>query len=227
MIATGFMKKSCVVRWLQCSGVVMACLGMPAQATEVALAGVFPGKALMVINGGAPRSAAVGTTTPEGVRILAVDAESATVDFDGRRHKLLVGQQALNVTGRGDSGGESTVSIHADSGGQFNAAGSINGASMRFIVDTGATFVSLGRSDALKAGIDITKGEPAMMQTANGIVRAWKVRLDTVRVGDVTLRNIEGIVHGNDMPIALLGMSFLNRMEMRRDGTILQLRQRY
>lgn len=66
-----------------------------------------------------------------------------------------------------------------------------------------------------------------MMQTANGIVRAWKVRLDTVRVGDVTLRNIEGIVHGNDMPIALLGMSFLNRMEMRRDGTILQLRQRY
>jgi aspartyl protease family protein len=98
---------------------------------------------------------------------------------------------------------------------------------MRFIVDTGATFVSLGRSDALKAGIDITKGEPAMMQTANGIVRAWKVRLDTVRVGDVTLRNIEGIVHGNDMPIALLGMSFLNRMEMRRDGTILQLRQRY
>lgn len=181
----------------------------------------------MVINGGAPRSAAVGTTTPEGVRILAVDAESATVDFDGRRHKLLVGQQALHVTGRGDSGGASTVSIHADSGGQFNAAGSINGASMRFIVDTGATFVSLGRSDALKAGIDITKGEPAMMQTANGIVRAWKVRLDTVRVGDVTLRNIEGIVHGNDMPIALLGMSFLNRMEMRRDGTILQLRQRY
>jgi aspartyl protease family protein len=200
---------------------------MPAQATEVALAGVFPGKALMVINGGAPRSAAVGTTTPEGVRILAVDAESATVDFDGRRHKLLVGQQALHVTGRGDAGGASTVSILADSGGQFNAAGSINGASMRFIVDTGATFVSLGRSDALKAGIDITKGEPAMMQTANGIVRAWKVRLDTVRVGDVTLRNIEGIVHGNDMPIALLGMSFLNRMEMRRDGTILQLRQRY
>jgi aspartyl protease family protein len=221
------MKKSCVVRWLQFSGVMSVCLGMHAEATEVALAGVFPGKALMVINGAAPRTAAVGTTTPEGVRIHAVDAESATVDFDGRRHRLFVGQQALNVSGRGDAGSSRTVSIHADSGGQFNTTGSINGASMRFIVDTGATFVSIGRSDAQKAGIDITKGEPVMMQTANGIVRASKVRLDAVRVGDVTLHSIEGIVHGTDMPIALLGMSFLNRMEMRRDGTVLQLRQRY
>jgi aspartyl protease family protein len=103
----------------------------------------------------------------------------------------------------------------------------INGAPMRFIVDTGASFVSLGRGDALRAGIDFTKGEPAMMQTANGVVRAWKVRLDSVRVGDVTLRNVEGIVHGSDMPFALLGMSFLNRMEMRRDGMTLQLHQRY
>jgi aspartyl protease family protein len=221
------MKKSCVVRWLQFSGVMSVCLGMHAEATEVALAGVFPGKALVVINGAAPRTAAVGTTTPEGVRIHAVDAESATVDFDGRRHRLFVGQQALNVSSSGKAGGSHTVSIQADSGGHFNASGSINGASMRFIVDTGATFVSLGHSDALKAGIDITKGEPAMMQTANGIVRAWKIRLDTVRVGDVTLRNVEGIVHGTDMPIALLGMSFLSRMEMHRDGTVLQLRQRY
>ena len=98
---------------------------------------------------------------------------------------------------------------------------------MRFLVDTGATFVSLGRSDALKAGVDFTKGEPALMQTANGGVRAWRVSLDTVRIGDVTLRNVDGVVHANDMPIALLGMSFLNRMEMRRDGSSLLLKQRY
>ncbi len=202
----------------------MLCLAIPAKATDVALAGVFPGKALVVINGGPPRTVAVGTRTQEGVRILAVDAESATVDFDGRSHRLFVGQQALNIAG---SGKAPTVSVHADSSGQFNTTGMINGAPMRFIVDTGASFVSLGRGDALRACIDFTKGEPAMMQTANGVVRAWKVRLDSVRVGDVTLRNIEGIVHGSDMPFALLGMSFLNRMEMRRDGMTLQLHQRY
>lgn len=66
-----------------------------------------------------------------------------------------------------------------------------------------------------------------MLQTANGLIRAWRVSLDSVRVGEITLRNVDGIVQANDMPIALLGMSFLNRMEMRRDNATLQLRQRY
>ena len=81
----------------------------------------------------------------------------------------------------------------------------MNGAPLNFIVDTGATYVSLGRSDALKAGVDFTKGEPAMLQTANGLIRAWRVSLDSVRVGEITLRNVDGIVQANDMPIALLG----------------------
>lgn len=98
---------------------------------------------------------------------------------------------------------------------------------MNFMVDTGATLVSLGRSDALKAGIDFTKGDPGISQTANGPVRVWRVRLDTVRVGDVTLHNVEGTVNSGDLPFVLLGASFLNRMEMRRDGATLMLRQRY
>ena len=57
--------------------------------------------------------------------------------------------------------------------------------------------------------------------------QAWLVTLSTVRVGDVTLNEVEGIVHQHDMPIALLGMSFLNRMEMKRDGQTMTLRKRY
>ncbi|MGL4409523.1 MAG: retropepsin-like aspartic protease family protein, partial [Zoogloea sp.] len=72
-----------------------------------------------------------------------------------------------------------------------------------------------------------TQAQPASLQTANGVVQAWRVKLDTVQVGDVTLRNVDGIVHGADMPFVLLGMSFLNRMEMRRDGNTMVLRQRY
>lgn len=207
--------------------VVTALTSLPAAATDVALAGVFPGKALLVVNGGAPRAVAVGTSSPDGVRILSVDADGATLEFDGGRHRLVIGQRAVHVSGAGAGGRVPSVVIQADSGGQFHTTGSINGAQMRFIVDTGATFVSLGRSDALKAGIDFTKGEPALMQTANGTARAWRVVLDTVRVGDVTLRNVDGVVHSGELPFALLGMSFLNRMEMRRDGPALQLRQRY
>ena len=79
----------------------------------------------------------------------------------------------------------------------------------------------------MRAGIDYLKGEAAASMTANGTVRVWLVNLDSVKVGDVTVRNVQASVHSQDLPVALLGMSFLNRMEMRRDGTVLLLRQRY
>lgn len=214
--------------WGLMCGLAASLASFNAAATDVALAGVFPGKALIVVNGGAPRAVGVGASSADGVRVVSVDADSATLEFDGGRHRLVIGQRAVHISAVAGSGGRvPTVVIQADSSGQFHTSGSINGAQMRFIVDTGATFVSIGRSDALKAGIDFTKGEPAMMQTANGTARAWRVALDTVRVGDVTLRNVDGVVHSGDLPFALLGMSFLNRMEMRRDGPALQLRQRY
>ena len=204
---------------------MLAGLSATVNATEVALAGVFPGKALLVINGGAPRAVAAGNATPEGVRVVAVDAESAIAEFDGRRHRLFVGQHAVSV-GR-DKGGAPQVTIEADGRGMFRSAGKINGAAMQFVVDTGATFVALGRSDAQRVGLDLTRAEPVMLQTANGVARGWKLPLDSVSIGGITLRNVEGVVHASDLPVVLLGMSFLNRMEMRREGSSMQLRQRF
>ena len=204
---------------------VLATLSAPAHAMDVVLAGVFPGKALLVINGGAPRAVPSGTVTPEGVRVVSVDAESAIADFDGQRHRLFVGQHAVSV-GR-DKGSVSQVVLEADGRGMFRSSGKINGASIQFVVDTGATFVALGRTDAQRLGLDLTRAEPIAMQTANGVARGWKLPFDSVSIGSITLRNVEGVVHASDLPVALLGMSFLNRMEMRREGSTMQLRQRY
>jgi len=66
-----------------------------------------------------------------------------------------------------------------------------------------------------------------MTMTANGAVRVWRIRLSSVKVGNITLHDVDATVHEHDMPIVLLGMSFLNRMEMRRDGAALTLTQRY
>jgi len=213
-------------RFVQFIGLILACGPNPVLATEVALAGIFPGKALLVINNGAPRSAGVGSTTAEGVRVLAVDGQGATVEFDGRRHRLVVGEHAVSVATPAGAGAPSLV-IQGDSRGHFNVAGAVNGVEVRFLVDTGATSVALGRSDALRAGIEFVKGEPLTMQTANGLVRGWVVSLDKVRAGSLTLRNVPGVVIDGEMPYVLLGMSFLNRMDMRREGTALHLRQRY
>ena len=195
----------------------------PAWAADVGVVGLFPGKAVLVIDGGAPRTVSVGTSVG-GVRLVAVDQGSATVEFGGKRQHLAIGQHAH---GGGDGGSSQATSLTADSRGHFITTGTVNGATIRFMVDTGATGVALGAADARRANINISNGRPVMVQTANGLTQAWLVTLNSVQVGDVTLNGVEGMVHQHDLPIALLGMSFLNRMEMKRDGQTMTLRKRY
>lgn len=208
------------------SFLALACafLSAPASSAEVGVVGLFPGKAVLVINGGAPRTLLVGASA-EGVKLLGVDSDSATVLVNGKRERLSIGQQAF-TTGEGAAGGQST-SLSADVRGHFLTTGSVNGATMRFMVDTGATAVALGMSDARRANIQVDKSQMVMVQTANGLAPAWRVTLNSVRVGEVILNGVEGLVHQQDMPMALLGMSFLNRMEMKRDGQTMTLRKRY
>jgi aspartyl protease family protein len=193
-------------------------------AADIAVVGLFPGKAVLVINGAPPRTVSVGARTQEGIKLLSVDGDFATVELDGRRHRLGIGEQAVSQGGA-DSG--NTVTLTADSRGHFVTPGIVNGASVRFLVDTGATMVSLGAGDAARAGLDMRRGEPVTTMTANGPAQAFRMRIASLRVGDITLSDVEALVHGQDMPVALLGMSFLNRMEMRRDGQTMTLRRRY
>ena len=120
------------------------------------------------------------------------------------------------------------MTLTADSRGHFVTSGSINGVSVQFMVDTGASTVALSTSDARRLGIDYQAGEPARASTANGVVAAYRVRLDNVRIGEIALTNVEGtVIDGAGMNVALLGMSFLNRTQMLRDGDKLTLTRRF
>ncbi len=199
-------------------------LSMPLLAAEVGVAGIFPGRALLVIDGGASRIVAVGQTTAEGVRVTAIDGETVTLHVDGRKRVLRMGQ---SVVSQPSAGGAQEAALAADARGHFVAQGAINGQPVRFLVDTGATMVSLGADDAARIGLDWRKGQPGFAQTANGPGRVWKVRLDMVRIGDIVVHGVDGIVHEADLPVALLGMSFLSRMEIRNDGSTMILKKRY
>lgn len=194
-------------------------------ATDVSLVGLLPGKALVVIDGGKPRSIPVGTKTAEGVKLLSIGEGAAQFEIDGRARRLLVGEHA--VSAGNDAAGGGTINLTADSGGHFITMGSINGATVRFLVDTGATLISLGATDAVRANINYQKGQPGYSMTANGTTRVWRVTLNSVRVGEVTLNQVDAAVHEHDLPVVLLGMSFLNRMEMKRDGQTMTLKKRY
>ncbi|MEZ5626771.1 MAG: TIGR02281 family clan AA aspartic protease [Rhodocyclaceae bacterium] len=196
-----------------------------AQATEVAVAGLFPGKAVLVVDGGRPVTVGVGSSTRGGVKVVSVQGEQVVIEIDGARETLRLGQRVVKSAATTDA---PTVNLTADARGHFLAAGSINGAPMRFLIDTGASMVALSRSDAERARIDYLKhGRPSMSQTANGLVRTWVVKLAEINLAGVSLHQVDAAVHDSELPVALLGMSVLNRMEMQRAGDSLTLRKRY
>jgi aspartyl protease family protein len=200
-----------------------------ALAADVNLNGIVGNKALLIIDGGKPRWLAVGEASPEGVKLVSVAGDTAVFELGGKRQTLKLGQSERLMAGSTAAGSRSqSVALTADGSGHFVTTGQINGRSVRFLVDTGATYISLGAGEAKRLGINYLQGEKGAVSTANGIVPSYKVKLDEVRLGDVTLNNVDGTVLADDsLPIVLLGMSFLNRMEMKRDGAMMVLRKRF
>lgn len=195
-----------------------------ALATDVNVVGLFPNKAVVQINGGAPRTLSVGQKQ-DGVVLVSADRESAVFDIDGKRKTLRLGQQQVSKGSGADP--NATAVLSADTRGHFFALGQINGGSVRMVVDTGATVIAIPVADAIRLGIDYKKGQEASMNTANGLAAAWKVKLDTVKVGNIMMNGVDAVVmEGNTMPV-LLGMSFLNRTEMRREGQTMTLTKRF
>jgi len=196
---------------------------LPAMAQEVGLAGIMGSKAMLMINGGEPQAVPVGQTL-DGVKVLAINGDQIMVEIGGKKRPLRVGQHAVGVS-NGD--GSDKVIMTADIQGHFYTTGTVNGTSVRFVVDTGATSIALGPNDARRIGLDLRRGQRGMTSTANGQVVVTRIPLDTVTIGGITLHNVEAVVLPAEMPIALLGMSFLNRMEMQRDGSTMTLKKRF
>lgn len=137
-------------------------------------------------------------------------------------------KQTANINPDPGGNGNPTTMLTADARGHFITMGNVNGASVRMMVDTGATAVSMSAEEAWRIGLSYLNGERVRLSTANGIVTGYRVMLDTVEVGNITLNQVEGVVQESSigvsgMPFVLLGMSFLNRVEMKREGTALTL----
>ncbi len=207
---------------------LLALAPAPASAGDINVVGLFPNKAVVSIHGGKPRTLSVGESTPEGVRLISADSDSATFEVGGKRQTLAAGQGAAVATTAFGGGGGGTVTLTADARGHFFTTGSINGNTVRFMVDTGASSVVLSSTEARRLGVNYLSGARGRSLTANGVVAVYRVKLDTVRVGDVTANNVDAeVLEGDRLPIVLLGMSFLNRMEMKRDGVTMTLTKRY
>ena len=195
----------------------------PARAADVRVLGLFGSKAVVSIDGRPPTTLRIGQRTAEGVRLLAVEDQTAVLEIDGERRALRIGQPFVAKS----TGSAPSVRLSADVNGHYIANGSVNGSPVRFLVDTGATMVALPGSVARQAGVRFSDAPRGTVQTAGGPTTAYKVRLDTVSIGGVTLHNIEAVVIDRGLSLPLLGMSFLSRMEIGRDGELMVLKKRF
>lgn len=197
-----------------------------AHAQSVALSGVAGGKALLTVDASAPRFLSPGQSH-QGVKLLATQGESATVEVNGHKQTLRVGDAPVSV-GRvlPPSGGAQRVVLTADGQGHFMPPGQINGRAVQFMVDTGASQVILSESDARRINLSFEQGQPVRVSTANGNATGYSVRLSSVKVGDVLAYDVAAIVLPQAMPFVLLGNSFLTRFQMQRVNDQLTLEKR-
>ena len=198
----------------------------PVTTHRVALAGSMGRQALLVIDGGAPRAVPIGGSV-QGVRLLELRPDEALVEIDGQRHTLRLGASAVHLGGVPSAGNGREITLSSDARGHFSTPGLINGRSVSFLVDTGATLVALGRDEADRLGLAYEKGRRIGLRTANGDTIGWRIALDTVRVGDVEVYNVEAVVQPQPMPFVLLGNSFLARFQMRRENDTMTLLRRF
>ena len=216
-MATGFITR-------HCSALALALAAWPALALDVSLIGTFGEKAaVLVIDGGAPKTLRIGQQAA-GVTLVSVQRDRAVIEIEGNRRTLERGQHYIS-TAADDP--RQSVTLAADTRGHFITEGAINGGPVRFVIDTGVTVIALPASDAVRLGLDYRKGQVAVTKTAAGLVQVYRIRLDSVRVGAIELAAVDAVVIEQGLDIALLGMSFLNRVEMRNEGQVMTLTRRY
>ncbi|MES2952699.1 MAG: TIGR02281 family clan AA aspartic protease [Pseudomonadota bacterium] len=206
---------------------VLGCLLSPAGwAQTVGLSGMLGGKALVIVDGSAPKAVAVGESY-KGVKIVSTQGDDAVVEVGGKQHKLRVGDAPASVGGGAAPSGGNRIVLTAGTGGHFFTQGQLNGKSTQMLVDTGATSVAMSVAEAQRLGIEYKSGQPIQMSTANGITQGWRIKLDSVRVGDVVVHGVEAAVTTGSMSIVLLGNSFLTRFQMNRANDQMVLEKRY
>ena len=196
-------------------------------AQAVRLSGMLGGKALVIVDGSAPKAVAAGDSY-KGVKIVSTQGDQAVVEIGGKQHTLRVGDAPASVGGgAGGGAGGNRVVLTAGGGGHFFTLGQINGKSTQMVIDTGATAVAMSANEAQRLGIEYKSGQPIQMSTANGVVQAWLIKLNSVRVGDVVVHNVEAAVSNGSMSVVLLGNSFLTHFQMTRANEQMVLEKRY
>jgi len=191
---------------------------------DIVVVGLFSDQAVVEINT-KQRLLKVGVTSPEGVTLISANSRYAILEKGGVTERYELGTRIS--TNFAPPVKQSVVSLWPING-MYTTPGSVNGYSVDFLVDTGASAIALNAATAERLDLDYLKGKKVGVKTASGVEVAYHVILDEVQVGDIKLNNIRAMVLDGEQPErALLGMTFLNELDIERKDERMDLKKRF
>ncbi len=188
-----------------------------AQAGSVKVEALLPNTAVLTING--QRKTLKAGDSFQGVKLLGADASAAVLEINGERQRLGLNR---NITTNYVAPERRQLDIPRNDRMQYITSALINGRSIEVIVDTGANVVAMNARQATALGIDYKAGMRSKLETASSVIDAWMVSLSSVEVGGIRVDNVRATVaEGNYPSTILLGMTYLQHVELReRDGVL-------
>jgi len=193
-------------------------------AVDIVVLGLFKNRAIIKVDG-KQQILKKGKRTTKGLLLIFADSDVAVIDVDGKQQEFQLGRHVSTTFKKRKYAEAKIMPVN----GMYSVTGFINGQTVDFLVDTGATWIAMNIHHARQLGIDIhSSSKQSYVATANGTVPIYRITLNKVRVGEIELRNVEaGVLIGNSPTKILLGNSFLNRVEMQRQGLVMLLKQKF
>lgn len=186
---------------------------------------LFKDKAMVMIDN-QQQLLVVGEPGKSGVKLIKATSKYAILEVNGKQSKYALGSRVSANYTRQE---KKKVLVYPDNNGMFKTTGSINGYTVDFLVDTGASSIAINSSMAKRLGLQYRlNGEPTFVTTASGHESAYSINLDRVKVGEILLRNVNAVViNGTEPSTPLLGMSYLGRLNIVNEGQAMKLEQKF
>ena len=201
----------------------VAFFAIRALAADAYVEALLPGLAVLQIDG--TRVTLRAGEAHGDLRLIEADSRSAIVEVGGERRRLEVSERISGSFSRPE---RPSVIVRRDSQMQYRTTAELNGVRMPVLVDTGANIIAMNATHARSLGIDPDEGVAARVQTASEVLPARRVMLDSVSVGGIRVNAVAAtIIDGPQPAIVLLGMSFLQHVEIQEVDGILTLRGRW
>lgn len=207
------------------AGLILFAAAMVQAAPQIRVVGLFANAALLNVDGQRVMLK-VGRVGPHGLELLAADSATALILVEGREQSFALERDY--APGGYAEPQKQSVRLVRERDGHYHASGQINGRSLSFMLDTGATTIAISQAQADALGLDYKRGTRVRISTASGEGWAWSIQLDSVSVSGIRQTMVPALVVPGSYPSqALLGMSFLNRLHWREEQGVLVLEAKY